>query len=246
MYKKDPFPPIKDSSINNYTPNPVSEKLKDYFIENGTKQCDIAEALDVTHAAVSNQLNGRPFGINSAKKWSKLFGFSIGWLSTGEGPMFDYKKPINILKGDSNEIMHPKRHSDGEIPVIPAWLFRAHNIDVYKFVMNDSLIETLPAIPHLPTHELFARCPGDAMSPKLKKGYLMALTRLSIEEPINNGEIYVVDTYSQGMFVRKIRDNNNGTWTCIPTNLEQFDAFDINRSDVLNIFKIVGVLITNL
>ena len=46
----------------------ICSKLKDYFTENGMKQCDIATALDITQSAVCNQLNGRPFGINSAKK----------------------------------------------------------------------------------------------------------------------------------------------------------------------------------
>lgn len=243
---KDPFPPIKDKMINNYTPNHISRKLKDYFIENGMKQCEIAEALDITQSGVSNQLNGRPFGINSAKKWSKTFGFSINWLITGEGPMFDSKKPINILKGDGHEIMGPKHHYDGEIPVIPAWLFRAPNVDTYKTVINDPNVETLPAVPHFESHELFARCPGDAMSPRIRRGHLMALKRLDKDVPILDGEIYAVDTFSQGMIIRKISDNRDGTWKCTPCNLDQFQPFDINRDDVLNVFRIVGVLITNI
>ena len=45
----------------------ICSKIKDYFIENGMRQRDIANVLDVTQSAISNQLNGRPFGINSAK-----------------------------------------------------------------------------------------------------------------------------------------------------------------------------------
>ena len=244
---KDPFPPIKDKSINTYSPNHISMKLKDYFIENGMKQVEIAEALDVTQSAVSNQLNGRPFGINSAKKWSKTFGFSINWLISGEGPMFDEKrKPSNILKGDAHELMNGKHHYDDEIPVVPAWLFRAPNVDIFKVATSDPNIETLPAVQHFQKHELFARCPGDAMSPKLCRGYILALSRLDKAAPIINGEIYAVDTYTQGMIIRKIKDNRNGIWTCTPCNLDQFQPFDIERDDVINVFRIVGVLITNL
>ena len=50
------------------SPTRICNKLKDYFNENGMKQCDIASVLDITKAAVSNQLNGRPFGANSAKQ----------------------------------------------------------------------------------------------------------------------------------------------------------------------------------
>ena len=224
----------------------ISNKLKDYFSENGMKQSDIANVLDVTQAAVSNQLSGRPFGINAAKKWSKTFGFSINWLTTGEGAMFINKKPINILKGDDSEIMGPKHHYNDEIPVIPAWMFRAPSTDIYKAVMADPSVETLPAIPHLSKHDLFARCPGDAMSPKIRRGYLMALRKLELEENIINGDIYAVDTWSQGMIIRRILDNRDGTWTCTPCDLDHFQPFDIQRSDVINVFRIVGVLITNI
>jgi transcriptional regulator with XRE-family HTH domain len=224
----------------------ICTKLKDYFIENGMKQCDIATVLDITQSAVSNQLNGRPFGINSAKKWSKAFGFSINWLTTGEGAMFINKKPLSILKADAHEIMGPKHHYNDEIPVIPAWMFRAPNTDIYKAVMADDSVETLPAVPHFSTHELFARCPGDAMSPRIRRGYLMALNRLDHEAPIVNGEIYAVDTWTQGMIIRRIRDNRDGTWTCSPCDMDKFQPFDIQRTDVINVFRIVGVLITNI
>lgn len=227
-------------------PYKICKKIKEYFYENGMKQCDIANVLDITKAAVTNQLNGRPFGINAAKKWSKAFGFNITWLTTGEGTMFSNKKPINILHGDKHEIMRPKQHSDNELPVIPAWMFRAPSLDIYKAVMEDDTVETLPVIPHLSKHELFARCPGDAMAPRIRSGNLMALTRLTKDSSIINGEIYAIDTWSQGLIVRRVHDNKDGTLTCIPCNHDHFQKFDIEYSDVINVFRIVGVLIANI
>lgn len=244
MSKKDPFVPTKEAK--QYSPSHISTKLKDYFIENGMKQCDIAEVLDVTQSAVSNQLNGRPFGINSAKKWSKTFGFSINWLTTGEGPMFDKRKPTNILKADEHEIMGPKHHYDDEIPVIPAWMFRAPSTDIYKTVKEDPHVETLPRVPHFAPHDLFARCPGDAMAPKICRGTLMALSMLDKDTAISNGEIYAVDTWSQGMIIRRIHDNRDGTWRCVPVNQDHFQPFEIERDDVINVFRIVGVLTSNI
>ena len=40
---KDPFPPTK--ADKQYEPTGVSIKLKEYFLENGMKQCDIAKVL---------------------------------------------------------------------------------------------------------------------------------------------------------------------------------------------------------
>lgn len=242
--KKHTSYPVDCRSGNPLTPLEVTYKLKDYFDETGLKQSDIARILDVTQAAVSNQLSGRPFGVNAAKKWSKTFGFSKLWLMTGEGPMFvaNTKSPLHVLEGDVTEIMGPKHHYDDEIPVIPAWLFRAPNIDIYEHVMNDPNVETLPKVQHFSKHDIFARCPGDAMAPKICKGSIIALTKLDKSEPINNGDIYVVDTYSQGMILRRIIDTKTGIWICDPVNKDQFEPFEISRDDVINVLKIVGVL----
>ena len=237
---------IEDPLNKDTSPEYITLKIKEYFNEIGLSTKEVADALDVTQSAVSNQLHGRQFGVNTAKRWSRAFGFNVNWLTTGEGPMFDKRKPANILDADSTKIMRLKEHIDGEIPVVPAWMFKAPNTDIYKHVINDSTVETLPSIPHFAPHDMFARCPGDAMSPKICRGYLMALALLSKDAPISNGEIYAVNTESQGMFIRRIRDNKDGTWTCTPCNLDKFQPFDIYRYDVINVFRIVGILVPNL
>ena len=52
----------------------IGRKIKEYFSEIGMSQLEVAKTLDVQSAAVSNQLNGRPFGKNSAAKWSNASG----------------------------------------------------------------------------------------------------------------------------------------------------------------------------
>ena len=220
----------------------IGNKIKEYFSENGMSQNDVAKVLNVQQAAVSNQLNGRPFGKNSAAKWNQAFGFRINWLLTGEGPMFDtdtaQAKEYNIEE-------HPELNPDDDIPVIPARLFRAPDINIYEYVMNSSSVEKLPPVPHFQKHELFATCPGDAMAPRLCRGYLLALRRISADTTIINGEIYVVDTKSQGMFLRRLVDNGDSL-TFIAENQHDFPDFELPTSDIINIFRVVGVLIPNL
>lgn len=234
---------IEDPFNKETSPEYIARKIKEYFYETGLSLKEIADALDVTQSAISNQLHGRPFGVNTAKRWSRAFGFSINWLTTAEGPMFDKRKPANVLEADSTQIMRPKTHIEGELPVVPAWMFNASSIDIYKTIKNDSSVETLPMVPHFPPHDLFARCPGNAMFPKICKGDLMALALLPRETPILDNDIYVIDTETRGMIVRRIRDNRDGTLTCIPCNQDQFQPFDIYKFDVINIFRVVGVLI---
>lgn len=236
----------EDPFVIDGTPEKICRKIKEYFNENGLSQNEIADALDVTPSAISNQLTNRPFGVHSAKRWSRIFGFSINWLTTGEGPMIDRYNPALTIKADNKSIMrHTKNHNDNEIPVIPAFLFRAQNIDVYKFAMNDVNIETLPKIEHLPDHDIFARCPGNAMSPKITCGSLVALKRFGLTDNIINGEIYAINTHSHGLIIRKVIDNLDGTIKCIPINQDQFVSINMYKFDIINIFKVVGYLTIN-
>lgn len=221
----------------------IGNKIKEYFSENGMSQTDVAKVLDVQQAAVSNQLNGRPFGKNSAAKWNKAFGFRINWLLTGEGPMFDTDTNNNIHEYNLEE--HPELNHEDDIPVIPARLFRAPEINIYDYVMRSQNVEKLPPVPHFQKHELFATCPGDAMAPRICRGYLLALRRMPLETTIINGEIYVVDTNSQGMFLRRLIDNGNGL-TFVSENQQEFPDFDLPYDDIINIFRVVGVLIPNI
>lgn len=220
----------------------IGQKIKEYFSEMGMSQQDVAKALDVQQAAVSNQLNGRPFGKNAAAKWSRTFGFRLNWLLTGEGPMFDTQ---DMPHTDGMYEDHPELNHEEDIPVIPARLFRAPEINIYEYVINSSSVDRLPPVPHFQKHDMFAFCPGDAMAPRICRGYLMALRRMPMDSTIINGEIYVVDTMSNGMFLRKIVDNGNGL-TFIAENQTEFPDFELPYSDVINIFRVVGVLITNI
>lgn len=222
----------------------IGNTIKDYFSEIGMSQMEAANLLGVQQAAVSNQLNGRPFGKHSAAKWNKVFGFRVNWLLTGEGPMFDANENGH-KKEYSNFDDHPELNHDNDIPVIPARLFRAPEIDTYEYVMNSPSVEKLPPVPHFQKHDMFATCPGDAMAPKIRRGYLIALRRMPEGSTIINGEVYVVDTRSQGMFLRKIVDNGESL-TFIAENRQAFPDFELPYTDVINIFRVVGVLITNL
>lgn len=220
----------------------IGNTIKEYFAEIGLSQTDVASRLGVQQAAVSNQLNGRAFGKNSAAKWNKAFGFRVNWLLTGEGSMFDPQAPE---EHEYHLETHPELNHDNDIPVVPARLFRAPEIDIYEYVMNSSSVEKLPPVPHFQKHDLFATCPGDAMSPLIRRGYLMALRRIPVDSTIINGEIYVVDTKSQGMFLRRIVNNGEGL-TFIAENQNDFPEFCLPYDDVINIFRVVGVLIPNL
>lgn len=217
----------------------IGSRIKEYFSEIGMSQQEAATVLGIHQAAVSNQLNGRPFGKNSAARWNKAFGFRKIWLMTGEGPMFDTQSQETR---EYNLEDHPELNHENDIPVIPARLFRAPEIDIYEYVINSPSVEKLPHVPHFQKHDMFATCPGDAMAPKIRRGYLIALRRMPKDTVIINGDIYAVDTKSSGMFVRRLIANEN-TLTCVSENPETFPTFEIENEDIISIFRVVGILI---
>ncbi len=221
----------------------IGKKIKEYFSRIGISQSEAAEKLNVQQTAVSNQLNGRSFGKKSAARWSEAFGFRLNWLLTGEGPMFDHQAGHESDGGNFGN--HPELKHDDEIPIVPTRVFRVPEIDIYEYVTNSPDVERIPPVPHFQKHDLFARCPGDAMFPRIRRGYLMALKRHEKGAAIINGEVYVVDTKSNGMFVRKITDNGDGTYTFVAENSKDFPNFDLPSEEILNIFRVVGVLISN-
>ncbi len=222
----------------------IGKKIKEYFSEIGMSQIEAAEKLGVQQAAVSNQLNGRAFGKNSAAKWNAAFGFRTNWLLTGEGPMFDPQERTSDIEERFCFEEHPELNHDDDIPLVPSRLFRAPDIDIYEYVTTSPNVDRLPPVPHFQKHDLFARCPGDAMAPRIQRGYLLALRRQEPGTPIINGEIYAVDTKSNGMFVRKVTDNGT-TYTFVAENQTDFPDFELPHEDILSIARVVGVLITN-
>ncbi len=222
----------------------IGKKIKEYFSEIGMSQTEAADRLGVQQTAVSNQINGRSFGKNSAAKWNAAFGFRTNWLLTGEGPMFDHQDKYGDEESFNNEAHHELNH-ENNIPVVPTNLVRTPEIDIYKYVTTSPNVDRLPPIPHIQKHDFFARCPGDAMAPRIQRGYLLALRRQEPGTPIINGEIYAVDTKSNGMFVRKIIDNG-GTLTFVAENQVDYPDFELPYEDILSISRVVGVLIANI
>ena len=64
----------------------VVEAIKEHFITNGINQVHVAQTLEISPQAVSQQLK-LPFGKRAANKWAKEFGFDAEFLRTGKGEL---------------------------------------------------------------------------------------------------------------------------------------------------------------
>lgn len=68
--------------------NNLTSELKNFFSSRGVSQSQLADDLDVSQQYVSRLLTGvAPFGKKTATRFSELYGLSVPWLLTSEGPM---------------------------------------------------------------------------------------------------------------------------------------------------------------
>lgn len=65
-------------------------------------QAYLAEKLGVSQPYVNKVLRGSSLGANSAKKWAETFGFSLSFLLTGEGDLFDNNESAVLAAVDAD------------------------------------------------------------------------------------------------------------------------------------------------
>lgn len=212
--------------------NLVAKKLRGYFAEQGMTQKRIAEILGVQQQNVGQLLLGkRSFGHNVASKWSKAFGFSVHWLLTGNGKMFEPSSaPLNAAE----------RSSDILIPVIPRKVVCTPNVDLFEFTLTSGESTYLPQISLFPEYELYFECASSAMAPEILPGDLLAIKRKQETYPFVNGETYVIDTKSSGMLVRMLEDM--GDTVMATAHSERYKPTEFPKEDVISISTIVGLL----
>ena len=72
----------------------ICGEINAYFARNRITKAEAARRLGASHSStVTNQLSGRPFGRNNARKWAETFGFSETFLLTGDGTLLPEEKP---------------------------------------------------------------------------------------------------------------------------------------------------------
>ena len=81
----------------------VEEAIKRYLKAHGLTMQDMADRLGVSQQAISGAIR-RGIGVNTAKRWSEVFGFNVEFLTTGSGNLLagsDTTKPQQAQEPDT-------------------------------------------------------------------------------------------------------------------------------------------------
>lgn len=217
----------------------------------GLTQAQIADELSVKSTYLSDMVNGRvPF---SEKFRENLLGvFPDAVEPTGNTVTVGTAQQSTVVGGNyyganTRTHTHAKGGDVHLIPVIPRNLYDETDIDTLEYMSeNKEELQFSPQVMQFPTFAVFYNVYDDEMLPRFKPGDKLAINpyQQGQEDSIIDGRPYVVDTYSNGLILRKVYKMADGALKLVADNENYRDEI-IPRSDVIRVFRVLGLLRNN-
>ena len=134
------------------------------------------------------------------------------------------------------------------IPVIPQNLYKESDVNILEYVTDeDADVQMSPAVQQFPSTTCYYQVVTSAMFPHFHQGDILALKAISRSAPIVNGEVYAIDTKELGILVRFAYDRGDSVeMRSTPERQDRFESFLIHKSDIYTIFRVVGLIRTNI
>lgn len=214
----------------------------------GLTQQGLADLLGVHINTVQNWESGKKIPntkypilckmLNEMESKVEISHFSHSNVATGQGQ-------INI-----NGMQQPDDQEQPEedlVPVIPTNLYKEADVNIVEYIQDvDNVVQMSPAVQQFPKTDMFYTVQTMAMYPHLHQGDILALKALKKRTPIVNGELYAVDTVDLGILVRFIYDRGDKIELKGSEKSDRFESFFINKDDIYNYFRVVGLIRTNI
>ena len=225
-----------------------SQSLKSHLNQLGYNQDQLSKMLDVSQPYLSALLSGKKaFGKGTAEKWQQMFGFSSGWLLTGEGSMLVNNSANNLVNSSNTSAPAPSPSSIEEeetkrVPLIP---FEAQGGQLDGFARNGVTLAQCETVPTPFKGAQFAiSVRGQSMSPAYPSGCVLFISK-NIADWVEWGKVYVLDT-ENGVIVKQLAPSSLGNdFVCCKSfnDAPEFAPFDVPKSTIFGIYRVVGALI---
>lgn len=210
-------------------------------------QAEFAELLGVNSTCLSAAINGneRYLTDNLLSKVASLTREYQTNISLNHSPN------SQVVSGNNN-IVSPQRsslpHDNDEtqlVPIIPTNIYKETDINTLEYI-NENDVQMSPAVQQFPKTTCFYVVNTMAMYPHFHQGDILALKRISKNVPIVNGEVYAVDTIELGILFRFVYDRGDHIeLRSDKQNMEHYESFRVPKADIYNLFRIVGLIRTN-
>lgn len=131
-------------------------------------------------------------------------------------------------------------------PLVPMSLYKQQDTDVYEQIVDNrpAGIEQVPYFAGFPDYQMYMEVQDEAMLPDFKVGDRLALSALPKDTYILNGNIYAIDTRKHGLFIRILVDRD-ADYECQSTNNQaRYVTFRVPKTDVLRLYRVMGLIRT--
>lgn len=245
------------------TSNAVKDRLKEYLKVKRISFTEFGESIGASKAFVNSIRVS--IGHNKVMDIKEVYpDLNTDWLLYGEGEMFNRASnalPLsgnNIIQGNgisniqqvngqSTVVTHPSTTNDESdadferAPIIPQNWAKRPNFDTYEAVqenldkveLSDVVVADLPI-------SAWHRITSNCMYPYCFAGDKVALTEIPDKKTIIPGDIYGIDTKSNGMIIRILFPVDGG-FRAHAYNSMEYPDFVIPHTDVIRVFRKVGL-----
>ena len=240
----------------------MKQRVKEYLKYKGVKTIEFSATIGVSNAYISSiKKSIQPDKLTRIQECYP--DLNIEWLVTGRGNMLNTPQHMSVINNGTNSgtmgnninmgsTCERCRNAesvacDGDcahcaIPVVPSELISMPNTDIYKAVKQLDNVNRYPHTGQTPRPDLYYPIMSRAMEPYICLGDRLALLSFPLgEEAIEPGTPHTVDTLSKGFITRLIFEHPDG-YLARAYDREQYPDFVIKKSDVIRVYRIIGLI----
>lgn len=203
----------------------VETAIKNYLKANGLTMQDMADRLGVSQQAVSGAIR-RGIGVTTAKRWAEVFGFNVGFLTTGSGSLLDC----------DDTSFSQQRAETHTVPLLPIFAQAGHLSGWSESVTE---VECERVISPVKDIDMAVHIYGESMYPDIPNGSVVYVRKVA-GHAIDFGRAYILDT-TDGPIVKYIAPGSDDAhFKCISANHDpRFADYEILKADILGMYRVV-------
>lgn len=203
----------------------VETAIKNYLKANGLTMQDMADRLGVSQQAVSGAIR-RGIGVATAKRWAEVFGFNVGFLTTGSGSLLDC----------DDTSFSQQRAEPHTVPLLPIFAQAGHLTGWSESVTEVDCERVISPVKDI---DMAVHIYGESMYPDIPNGSVVYVRKV-IGHVIDFGRAYILDT-TDGPVVKYIAPGSDDKHLkCISANHDpRFADYEILKTDILGMYRVV-------
>lgn len=234
-------------------PFSVKANLETFITYMGLCNKRFEETCGLSNGFVSKV--GETIRTDSIKLISKAFpDLNIDWLVHGRGDMIKIQ-----VEGNKGKFLYPTEEETKPEPNVVATMAkptedtsteglpRITSMAVAAGALSQSTgcvtkenVEYLPVLRGVPTYDYTIIVQGNSMIPHFQSGDEVAIRKVTASY-IEWGKPYVVVTKNDGVVLKRIYDKGDNL-RMVSYNILEYPDYDIPKSEILAIYKVVGLL----